>query len=229
MSDNFEYGESDDDAMPRETQAMHDHSVEPMGEPMGEPVIGAAGEPGMTATAESEPESMSEHAPRVARSASSQFGMAAERPSNPESVASPAAGVSGMGTTPRRPVRRGAPRARRMNLSLTHCDAWSVAKVTFLLGVAGAIIQIVAAALIWILLNVVGVFDQVTQIVSSTGLDAGGFNLADVFSLSMVLSAVTIFSIVEVVLITLLAIILAWLYNVISSLVGGVHITLGDD
>ena len=74
MSDNFEYGESDDDAMPRETQAMHDHSVEPMGEPMGEPVIGAAGEPGMTATAESEPESMSEHAPRVARSASSQFG-----------------------------------------------------------------------------------------------------------------------------------------------------------
>lgn len=116
-----------------------------------------------------------------------------------------------------------------MSLSFVHFDAWSVAKVTFLLGVAGAIIQIVAAALIWFLLNIVGVFDQVTQIVSSTGLDTGDFNLADVFSLSTVLSVVTIFSIIEVVLFTLLATILAWLYNVASALVGGVHVTLGDD
>ena len=36
--------------------------------------------------------------------------------------------------------------------------------------------------LLWLLLNVVGVFDQVTQIVSSTGLDAGGFDLANVLS-----------------------------------------------
>ena len=116
-----------------------------------------------------------------------------------------------------------------MSLSLTHVDAWSVAKATFLLSVAGAIIQIVAAALVWLLLNVVGVFDQVTQIVSSTGLDAGGFNLGDVFSLGTVLSVVTIFSIIGVVLFTLLATIIAWLYNVVSALVGGVHMTLGDD
>ena len=78
-------------------------------------------------------------------------------------------------------------------------------------------------------LNVVGVFDQLTQIVASTGLDAGGLNLTDVFSLSSVLSAVTIFSIIEIVLFTLLAAIVALIYNVVSSLVGGVHITLGDD
>jgi hypothetical protein len=116
-----------------------------------------------------------------------------------------------------------------MNLSLTRLDAWSVAKVTFLLGVAGGIIQIVAAALVWALLNAVGVFDQVTQIVSSTGLDSSGFNLSDVFSISTVLSAVTIFSIIEVILFTLLSTIIALLYNVVSSLVGGVHMTLGDD
>ena len=130
--------------------------------------------------------------------------------------------------SPRSP-RRGTPRARRMNLSLTRLDAWSVAKVTFLLGVAGGIIQIVAAALVWALLNAVGVFDQVTQIVSSTGLDSSGFNLSDVFSISTVLSAVTIFSIIEVILFTLLSTIIALLYNVVSSLVGGVHMTLGDD
>ena len=74
-----------------------------------------------------------------------------------------------------------------------------------------------------------GVFDQVTQIVSSTGLDSSGFNLADVLSLSTVLSTVTILAIVGVVLFTLLATIFALLYNVVSSLVGGVHVTLGDD
>ena len=125
--------------------------------------------------------------------------------------------------------RGGTPRARRMSLSLTRIDAWSAAKVAFMLSIAGGIIQIVAAAILWGMLNVVGVFDQVTQIVSSTGLDAGGFDLTNVFSLSTVLSAVTIFSIVEVVLITVLVVILTLLYNVVSTLVGGIHVTLGDD
>lgn len=121
------------------------------------------------------------------------------------------------------------PRARRMSLSLVRVDAWSVAKVTFLLSVAAGIIQVIAAGLVWLFLNMVGVFDQVTQIVSSTGLDSNGFNLADVFSLPTILSAVTIFSIIEIVIITILSAIIALLYNVVGSLVGGIHITLGDD
>ena len=123
----------------------------------------------------------------------------------------------------------GAPKPRRMNLSLVRFDAWSVAKVTFLLAVAGGIVQIIATGLIWALLNAVGVFDQISRIFSSTGLDAGSVNLTDIFSLSTVLSAVTIFSIIEVVIFTLLATIFALLYNAVSALVGGVHVTLGDD
>ena len=148
-----------------------------------------------------------EHAPRVARSVSS----------DPEESALPSSGAA----TPGRPApRRSAPRARRMSLSLTRVDAWSVAV---------AIIQVVASAIVWVLLDVVGVFSQITQIVSSTGLDAGGFDLKNVLSLTTVVSGVTIFSIVEVVIFTLLATIAALIYNVVSSLVGGVHVTLGDD
>ncbi|NMM98854.1 DUF3566 domain-containing protein [Bifidobacterium olomucense] len=157
---------------------------------------------------------ISGHAPRKARSVSS----------DPEESALPS------GTTPVRPApRRSAPRARRMSLSLTRVDAWSVAKVTFMLSIAGAIIQVVAAALVWLLLDLAGVFGQITQIVSSTGLDADGFDLKNVLSLTTVVSGVTIFSIVEVVIFTLLATIIALIYNVVSSLVGGVHLTLGDD
>lgn len=163
-------------------------------------------------------------APRVARSASSQPLSGAEQSQAHENMAAATGGVK-----VREKARRGAPRARRMSLSLTRIDAWSAAKVAFMLSIAGGIIQIVAVTLLWLLLNVVGVFDQVTQIVSSTGLDAGGFDLANVLSLSTVLSAVTIFSIIEVVLFTVLVVILTLLYNVVSTLVGGIHVTLGDD
>ena len=165
-------------------------------------------------------------APREARSVSSQAPMH-EKPRAFSSASTP----TGVPVRPA-PVNKGkrsTPRARRMNLSLTRLNAWSVAKVSFLMSLAGGIIQIIATALVWMLLNVVGVFDQLTQIVASTGLDAGGLNLTDVFSLSSVLSAVTIFSIIEIVLFTLLASVVALIYNVVSSLVGGVHITLGDD
>ena len=163
-------------------------------------------------------------APRVARSASSQPLIGADQVQAHEGASSASGGVK-----VREKRRGGAPRARRMSLSLTRIDAWSAAKVAFMLSIAGGIIQIVAVALLWGMLNVVGVFDQVTQIVSSTGLDAGGFDLTNVFSLGTVLSAVTIFSIVEVVLITVLVVIFTLLYNVVSTLVGGIHVTLGDD
>ena len=116
-----------------------------------------------------------------------------------------------------------------MQLSLTRLEPWSVAKVTFLLSIAGAIIQVVSAALLWILLNTMGLFDNLTQVISKTGLDAGGFDLGQVLSLGTVLSSVTIFSIFEIVLVVALVTIFAFLYNLVSSLVGGIHVTLGDD
>ncbi|KFI60105.1 DUF3566 domain-containing protein [Bifidobacterium gallicum] len=162
------------------------------------------------------PGATNQQGPRVARSASNQPLIADhDRPNENQPV--------------RSVQRRKKPRARRMNLSLTRVDAWSVAKVTFMLSLAGAIIQIVAVLLLWMLLKVVGVFDSVTQMVSSAGIDAGGLNLANVLSLPTVLGAVTIWSIVQMVLITIVVSIFALLYNVVCALVGGVHVTLGDD
>ncbi len=161
---------------------------------------------------------------RVARSASNKPLISEEQ------ISEHAEGVGAASAVQIKPTaRRGVPRARRMNLSVTRLNPWSVAKISFMMGVAGAIIQIVAVASVWALLNVVGVFDQITQIVASTGLDAGGLNLADVFSLSTVLSGATIFSIIEVVLFTVLITVVTLIYNVVSSLVGGIHVTLGDD
>lgn len=124
--------------------------------------------------------------------------------------------------------RRRVPRARRMKLSVTKISPWSVAKVTFMLSIAMGIIQTVCVAILYGIIDAAGVFDKITSLVSQTGL-ASNFNMSSILSLGQVLSAVIIFSVFEVVIMVLLSVILTFLYNVASSLVGGVHVTLGDD
>jgi hypothetical protein len=121
------------------------------------------------------------------------------------------------------------PKARRMKLSLTKMDPWSVAKVSFLLSIAFGIIQIVAVAILWGLLSAVGLFDKVNTVISQTGLSGNGMDVTSFLGFGQVVSWVTIFAVFEVILIVILATIGAFLYNVVSSLVGGVHVTLGDD
>lgn len=166
--------------------------------------------------------------PRVSGSTEATSNMAKES-AQPASVRPVRTAVSDSAAAPATPSRPQVPRARRMQLSLTRLEPWSVAKVTFLLAIAGGIIQVVAATLLWLLLNAIGLFDNLTQVISKTGLDAGGFDLGQVLSLSTVLSSVTIFSIFEIVLVVVLVTIFAFLYNMVSSLVGGIHVTLGDD
>ncbi|OFQ99327.1 DUF3566 domain-containing protein [Alloscardovia sp. HMSC034E08] len=125
--------------------------------------------------------------------------------------------------------KNAVPRARRMKLSLTQIDPWSVTKVSFMLLIAAALIQMIAVVFLYYVLQAVGLFDSVTSIVSSAGLNSKGFDIASFISLSRVLSIFTIVSVFEIVIGTVLAAISAFLYNIVSSLVGGIHVTLGDD
>ena len=125
--------------------------------------------------------------------------------------------------------KKSVPRARRMKLGLTQIDPWSVTKVSFMLLIAVALIQVIAVVFLYYVLQAVGVFDSLTSIVSSAGLNSKGFDIASFISLGRVLSIFTIVSVFEIVVGTVLAAIGAFLYNIVSSLVGGIHVTLGDD
>lgn len=131
--------------------------------------------------------------------------------------------------TPKREKSTSVPRARRMKLSLTQIDPWSVTKVSFLLLIAAALIQLVAVIFLYFVLQAAGVFTDVTSIVSTTGLSSGSFDLSSFLSLGRVVSVFTIVAIFEIIVGTVLAAIGAFLYNITSSLVGGIHVTLGDD
>ncbi|MGI5138571.1 MULTISPECIES: DUF3566 domain-containing protein [unclassified Streptomyces] len=133
----------------------------------------------------------------------------------------------------RRP-RTGAsttPRTRKARLRVAKADPWSVMKVSFLLSIALGICTIVAAAVLWMVMNAMGVFSTVGGTISeATGsTESNGFDLQSFLSLPHVLMFTSIIAVIDVVLATALATLGAFIYNVSAGFVGGVELTLAED
>ncbi|MFS2090303.1 DUF3566 domain-containing protein [Paenarthrobacter nicotinovorans] len=125
-----------------------------------------------------------------------------------------------------------APKAkvRRARLLVSKVDPWSVLKMAFLLSVALGIVTVVAAIVLWTVLDLTGIFNQVDSLLGTlAGSEGGGFELKKIASLGQVASFATIIAVVNVVLLTALSMLSAVLYNISATLVGGVGVTLTDD
>ena len=122
-----------------------------------------------------------------------------------------------------------APKAkvRRARLLVSKVDPWSVLKMAFLLSVALGIVTVVAAIVLWTVLDLTGIFDQVDSLLGTlAGSEGGGFELKKVASLGQGASFATIIAVVNVVLLTALSMLSAVLYNISATLVGGIGVTL---
>jgi hypothetical protein len=102
-------------------------------------------------------------------------------------------------------------------------------KVSFLLSVALGIAMVVAASVLWVVLDAMGVFDQVNGVVSQVIQEGERFDITDYIGLARVVSLSVVIAVIDVVIITAIATLSAFLYNVSSALVGGVQLTLTDD
>lgn len=173
-------------------------------------------------------------APTAARRPAAAPGAPAQRPAAP--AGRPAQGGRAAAGGQQRPGTPGlvkpAPKAkvRRARLLVSKVDPWSVLKMAFLLSVALGIVTVVAAMVLWTVLDLTGIFDQVDSLLGTlAGSEGGGFELKKVASLGQVLSFATIISVVNVVLLTALSMLSAVLYNISATLVGGIGVTLTDD
>ncbi|KOG13188.1 DUF3566 domain-containing protein [Streptomyces viridochromogenes] len=133
----------------------------------------------------------------------------------------------------RRP-RTGAsttPRTRKARLRVAKADPWSVMKVSFLLSIALGICTIVASAVLWMVMDAMGVFSTVGGTISeATGSnESNGFDLQSFLSLPHVLTFTSIIAVIDVVLATALATLGAFIYNLSAGFVGGVELTLAED
>ncbi|MCW8381989.1 DUF3566 domain-containing protein [Streptomyces justiciae] len=126
---------------------------------------------------------------------------------------------------------RTTPRTRKARLRVAKADPWSVMKVSFLLSIALGICTIVAAAVLWMVMDAMGVFSSVGGTISeATGSnESNGFDLQSFLSLPNVLMFTTIIAVIDVVLATALATLGAFIYNLSAGFVGGVELTLAED
>ncbi|MER7650894.1 DUF3566 domain-containing protein [Streptomyces rimosus] len=126
---------------------------------------------------------------------------------------------------------RTTPRTRKARLRVARADPWSVMKVSFLLSIALGICTIVAVAVLWMVMDAMGVFTTVGGTISeATGSgDGGGFDLQTFLSLPRVLLFTSVIAVIDVVLATALATLGAFIYNISAGFVGGVELTLAED
>jgi hypothetical protein len=115
-------------------------------------------------------------------------------------------------------------------------DPWSVMKVSFLLSIALGICTVIAAAVLWMVMDAMGVFatvggtiSEATSSTAGSGGESTGFDLQSFLSLPRVLIFTSVIAVIDVVLATALATLGAFIYNLSAGFVGGVELTLAED
>lgn len=129
-------------------------------------------------------------------------------------------------------ARPAAPAGRRVRLTVSRIDPWSAMKMSFLLSVAIGIAMVVMTFVLWSVLAGMGVFEKVNDIAANVfPVEAGeqAFDLMNYIGLPKVMSLAIVIGVIDVILITAIATLGAFLYNVSSALVGGLQLTLTDD
>ncbi|MGH3507028.1 MAG: DUF3566 domain-containing protein [Nocardioidaceae bacterium] len=125
-----------------------------------------------------------------------------------------------------------APRTiRRAKLRLVRVDPWSMTKVSFLLSIAFGIMCVVAVFLVFSIMNAAGLWDAVNDSVNELYRQENGeeFDITEYVGMSRVMGITMLIAAVDVVLITALATLAAFIYNMGASLLGGVEVTLAED
>jgi hypothetical protein len=155
---------------------------------------------------------------------------AGSRPQPPAAPtgAAPRSGAAAPGTRPTGPVP--GIRQRRVKLTVSRVDPWSAMKMSFLISVALGIAGVVMVAVLWMILSGMGVFSEVNRLVGTIFTDAENpFNIMDFLGFGRVVSLSIVIGVIDVILLTALSTLGAFLYNICSSLVGGIQLTLTDD
>ena len=112
------------------------------------------------------------------------------------------------------------PTSKQVRLKLVYVDFWSAVKVSFLAGLALAIIGIVATFLLWTVLTQTGIFKSIASLFQSmAGQSSNG--LLDAVSLGNVMSFSIVVGILDLIVVTALGAVVALLYNLSVKITGG--------
>jgi hypothetical protein len=135
--------------------------------------------------------------------------------------------------TPTKPAARTStrPQTRKARLRLSRVDPWSVMKTAFLLSIAFGIVTWVAVFIVWSAIGAAGVFDNINNTVSEVlgTPSAEPFRIENYINTGKVMGFTTLLACADVLIITALATLGSFLYNIAATLLGGLEVTLASE
>ncbi|MBW3603349.1 MAG: DUF3566 domain-containing protein [Actinobacteria bacterium] len=117
-----------------------------------------------------------------------------------------------------RPTRR----LIRRDIMVRRVDPWSVLKISVVFYTCMLIIAMLANAVFWAFVGRLGLIDQVTEI-------AGALNIALSINTGNILRAFFLVGVLGVIFWSAVNVFLAFLYNLVADLIGGIRIDLAED
>lgn len=131
----------------------------------------------------------------------------------------------------RRANARRPQQTRRARLRLTRVDPWSVTKISFLLSIAFGVMCVVAVFFVFSIMSASGLWTHVNEAVQGVlnQKPSDQFDITEYVNMSRVLGITMLVAAVDVVLITALATLGAFIYNLAAAMLGGLEVTLAED
>lgn len=135
----------------------------------------------------------------------------------PRPTATAAAGRVQVGTRTSGPVRA--------SMQIRRVDPWSVLKVSLVLSVAAFFVWMIAVAFLYLVLGGMGVWAKLNSNVGDLLNNTANNELV---SSGTIFGGAALIGLVNIVLLTAMATVGAFIYNLTTDLVGGVEVTLAD-
>ncbi len=149
----------------------------------------------------------------------SQRKAAPERSEPPTRAASPGRGQVG-----------GRPQAGpvRASMQIRRIDPWSALKVSLVLSVALFFVWMIAVAFLYLVLGGMGVWSKLNSNVGDLLTSASGQAGGELVSSGTIFGGAALIGLVNIVLLTAMATVGVFIYNLTTDLVGGIEVTLAD-
>ena len=115
----------------------------------------------------------------------------------------------------------------RASMQIRRIDPWSTLKVSLLLSVALFFVWMIAVAFLYLVLGGMGVWSKLNSNVGDLLNNTSG-NSGELVSSGTIFGGAVLIGLVNIVLLTAMATIAAFVYNLTTDLIGGVEVTLAD-
>ena len=115
----------------------------------------------------------------------------------------------------------------RASMQIRRIDPWSTLKVSLLLSVALFFVWMIAVAFLYLVLGGMGVWSKLNSNVGDLLNNTGGSS-GELVSSGTIFGGAVLIGLVNIVLLTAMATVAAFVYNLTTDLIGGIEVTLAD-